>query len=107
MQELVKLAYRLQVIVLESKFIAILAIEQVKRNKGSATSGVDGISFKSVSREIEAEKKRLLKTTKYGMSKKRISCRRELPKIVEISPEREEEIEMEVKAHNDGVLKDL
>ena len=73
---------RLQCLLIESFFIAIYAVNDIKSASGSNTAGSDSVRFKSKAEFLnDIQKERLIKT-KYFFSTKSVKVKKDSPKIV-------------------------
>jgi len=98
--EIYKICARLQTLFLESKTILIYSILKIKSEKGSQTSGVDGLCFKNVEVEKQNVMKKRLKNTKYDKSKKSLKIKKDLPNKAQLTEDEILDLRKKVETFN-------
>lgn len=98
---------QLQNIFIESYSILLYCIFEYKKNSGSKTAGVDNIAFASLEDEKEKLIQIRLKGTRYSMSTKRFTIKKDKPRVAELMLEDISKLKLNVKHINQQIVTKL
>ena len=98
---------QLQNIFIESFSILLYCIFEYKKNSGSKVAGVDNIAFVTLKNEKEKLISRRLKGTRYSMSTKRFTVKKDKPSVAELTTEDILELKDKVQQENQKLVSQI
>lgn len=92
---------------LESKLCLVKALILIIGNAASYNAGFDNVCLTKLSKEIDDLRAERLRSTRYGMSKKNIKIKKNLPKTSDVSEDDIRRLQAEIRTNNRCVIQGL
>jgi hypothetical protein len=97
------LIIKLQCLFIESSWVSLLSILEIKKNKGFKSRGVGKYKFKNFNSEKKKLQSERLKSTKFAISKKKLPLEM-MPKDCQLSDDDIKKLELDIESYNLGLI---